>query len=107
MIYISVPKWFWGESNTRDMSEVMSHLKKATSWKTAPVAESLARYAPLYEKLVELSPNAVLPPKKTAMALLSVHKRKPINFTHQKNVDWADDMGQLPSSCSGTTYYNL
>ena len=91
---------YLAEVNNRDLTEALSLLKKsaggkATSWKTAPVAESLAPYAPLYEKLFALSPNTVLPPKKTATALMSVHRRKPINFTRQKDEDWADDMSQL------------
>ena len=85
---------------SRDLTELLSHLKKAAkgkeaNWKTAPVAETLAMYAPLYEKLFELSPNTILSPKKVASALLFVHRRKPINFTRQKDEDWVDEMSVL------------
>ena len=78
---------------TRDMSRLMLELRKEISWKCAPKASVLAQYAPLFSGLADLSPGGVLPPKKTAMALLAAHRRKQINFSGQLDNDWTDDVG--------------
>ena len=39
-----------------------------------------------------MAPGGVLPPKKTAMALLAAHRRLPINFSGQSDNDWTDDV---------------
>lgn len=92
---------YLSSTHTRDMSEVFAEFKKSVSWKTAPVPGLLAEHAPLYEKLVEICPNAVLPPKRTSMALMAVHKRKPINFSTKSVENWADEMGAvIRAGCS-------
>ena len=77
---------------TRDMSALMKELRKEISWKCAPKASVLAQYAPLFSGLADLALGGVLPPKKTAMALLAAHRRKPINFSGQSDNDWTDDV---------------
>ena len=77
------------------MSELLAPMRKTVTWKTAPLAIPLAMFAPLYEKLAELSPQGILPPKKTTLALLAIHNKKPVNFTSRANADWADDMSSL------------
>ena len=78
---------------TRDMSRLMLELRKEISWKCAPKASILAQYAHLFSGLADLAPGGVLPPKKTAMALLAAHRRKPINFSGQLENDWTGDIG--------------
>ena len=74
-------EFFLEHSGNRDLTELLSHLKKATkgkdaNWKTAPVGEILAMHAPLYEKLFELSPN-VKAHVKSGLVLVTNHKREP------------------------------
>ena len=79
-------------SNTRDLTSLLADLQRHTSWKSAPRAETLAQYAGLYQLLMKLSPTGILPPKFTMMALVALHKVKPVNFTSKPLDIWADEL---------------
>jgi len=80
---------------SRDFSSLLKDLKQETTWKNAPKASVLGRYSVLFSGLADVCPCGVLPPKKTTLALLACHRKRPINFSGQADVDWADEMGTI------------
>ena len=79
------------ERQSRDFSSLFAPMTQAQSWKAAPRPAALAELADLFIKLVSVAPNGSLPPKKTALSLVHVHSRQPINFTAKPVQDGADD----------------
>lgn len=90
---------YFETSKSRDFTSLMADLKRETTWKTAPRANLLSQYAPLFSVLAEICPCGVLPPKRTAMALLACNRRKPINFSGQSDVPWVEDMSGVIRAC--------
>jgi len=86
---------FMEAMKSRDFSSLLKDLKQETTWKNAPKASVLGRYSVLFSGLADVCPNGVLPPKKTTLALLACHRKRPINFSGQADVDWADEMGTI------------
>ena len=77
---------------TRDLTALLSDLKKDASWKTAPKSNIMAKYQSLYKQLVSICPAGVLPPKRTTLALVALHLARPCNFTGRRDSDWADEL---------------
>jgi hypothetical protein len=86
---------YMADHNSRDLSSLLAALRKTTTWKSSPVASTLAAYSKLFCSLVDLSPQAMLPPKKTAMAILACHTEKAVNFTGKQDPIFADEVSSL------------
>ena len=83
---------YLSESTTRDLTELLSELKKDVKWKTAPKCNIMAKYHTLYKHVVAICPAGVLPPKRTSIALIALHQKRPCNFSGRREADWADDL---------------
>ena len=65
---------FMTAMNSRDLTDLLLDMKKEISWKNAAKPSVMAKNAVLHLGLTIISPQAVLPPKKTALALLAAHR---------------------------------
>ena len=79
----------------RDLSSWLAPLKKGVTWKNLPKASLMAEFSGLFSELAKVAPSGVLPSKKTTLAVLAVHRRKPANFTGQVDGAWADEASSL------------
>ena len=80
------------KKGSRDLATLLGDLVKHTSWKSAPRAETLAQYSDLYLELVKVTPTAILPAKKTMLAICALHRARPVNFTSKPLDVWSDEM---------------
>jgi len=87
----AIEEWL-SQQSTRDLTHLISDLS-AVTWKSSPKSGYLAKFASLYKILAKFAANGLLPTKKTSLALVAVHGKKPINFTAKNCSDWADEMG--------------
>ena len=81
------------------MVSLLSAMKKEVMWKNALRATVLSQYSQLFSGLADICPCGVLPPKRTAVALVCCHKTRPINFSGKNDGDWADDTSALIRAC--------
>ena len=71
---------FMTAMNSRDLTDLLLDMKKEITWKNAAKPSVMAKYAVLYLGLTTISPQAVLPPKKTALAFHAAHRKKRAKF---------------------------
>ena len=86
---------YFDKTGSRDMGSLLATMKKEVTWKNAPRAAVLAQYSSLFEGFADICPCGVLPPKRTAMALVCCHRSRPINYSGRSDAEWADDISAL------------
>jgi hypothetical protein len=86
---------------SRDITTHLAEAARSTTWKTAPgqSVKGLAEAAPLFLELCKVAPNGILPPKRTAQALVKMHKEKPLNFTNKELAVWSDGISSTVRQC--------
>ncbi len=66
--------------SSMDLTDLLLDMKKEITWKNEAKPSVMAKYAVLYFGLKTISPQAVLPPKKTALALLAAHRNNNVQL---------------------------
>jgi hypothetical protein len=66
---------------------LLAVLSKHVSFKTAPNAKVMGQYSSLALRLIHVSPNTMLPIKKTELALQSLHAAEPIMMSRKLRLE--------------------
>ena len=70
--------WLDGRGN-RDLERLLRRCK-SESWKTAPVAATLAHYWDLYSQLAVIAPHCILPIKRTEQEVSNIEYTKQLRL---------------------------
>ena len=90
---------FMKENGSRDLTDLLQEMRKEITWKNTAKPSTLARYSFLFCGLASISPQAVLPPKKTTLAFLGAHRKKACNFSGRNDQDWAEEQSSAVRAC--------